>query len=237
MNTVLQTYGQFFSLANFEGVFTLSNLMIILTLVIMEGLLSADNALVLAMMVKHLPEEQQKKALTYGIWGAYVFRFLAIGLGTLLMKIWWVKLVASLYLLKLSADFFFKKEDHSDESVAKAVGKGFWGTVVAIELMDIAFSIDSIASAFGLSSQVWVLFVGAIFGILMMRGVAKVFVELIEKVPELEGGAYVLIAVIGVKMGLEIFNIHVPQALFFALLVIIFGGTFGLHHFNKKKVD
>ena len=49
------------------------------TLVIMEGLLSADNALVLAVMVRHLPFKQRKKALFYGLLGAYLFRFLAIG--------------------------------------------------------------------------------------------------------------------------------------------------------------
>ena len=46
----------------------------VLTLVILEGLLSGDNALVLAVMVRHLPREQQKRALRYGIWGAFGFQ-------------------------------------------------------------------------------------------------------------------------------------------------------------------
>ncbi|MEH7120616.1 hypothetical protein V7128_24830, partial [Neobacillus vireti] len=54
------------------------------TLIILEGLLSADNALVLAVMVKHLPKKQQRKALFYGIFGAYFFRVVAIGIGVTL---------------------------------------------------------------------------------------------------------------------------------------------------------
>lgn len=236
IDTILSTYSQFFSWsALVTELGNPSSWAIIATLVVMEGLLSADNALVLAMMVKHLPHDKQKKALTYGIWGAYAFRFIAIGLGTALMKIWWVKLIASLYLLKLSADFFFKKEDHEDSS-KKIIIRGFWSTVATIELMDIAFSIDSVASAFGLSNEVWVLYLGAMLGILMMRGIATVFVKLIEKVPELESGAYILIALIGVKMGLEIFHIHIPQGLFFALVVIIFGGAFAIHNHKKKSL-
>jgi YkoY family integral membrane protein len=207
---------------------------IIFTLMIMEGLLSADNALVLAMMVKHLPEKQQKKALTYGIWGAYIFRFIAIGIGTLLIKIWWVKLIASGYLIKMSLEFFLKKNKDGEEEV-KVINKGFWATVATVELMDIAFSIDSVTSAFGISSEVWVLFLGAIFGIVMMRGVAKIFVALIEKIPELEGGAYTLIFIIGVKMILELIHIEIHEIVFFGLLVIVFGATFILHNIRKSR--
>ena len=48
---------------------------VLLVLVGLEGILAADNAVVMAVMVKHLPSEQQKKALFYGLLGAFVFRF------------------------------------------------------------------------------------------------------------------------------------------------------------------
>lgn len=235
INSILNSYSNFFSLT--ELIKELSDPAswgVILTLIILEGLLSADNALVLAMMVKHLPEKEQKKALTFGIWGAYIFRFIAIGIGTYLIKIWWIKLIAAGYLLKMSLDFFFEKKPEEHEEV-KTVKKGFWATIATVELMDIAFSIDSITAAFGVSNKVWVLFLGAIFGILMMRGIAKVFVSLIDKVPELEGGAYILIMVIAIKMLLELIHIEIPDSIFYGLLITIFGGTFIFHNIRKKK--
>jgi YkoY family integral membrane protein len=235
INDIISNYAQFFSTSNLAAtLLSSSNWMIILSLIIMEGLLSADNALVLAMMVKHLPQKKRKKALIYGIWGAYIFRFLAIGIGTSLIKIWWVKLIAAAYLLNMSLGFFLGNKEEENNKI-KAVKKGFWATVLTVELMDIAFSIDSVTAAFGIANQVWVLFLGAVLGILMMRGIAQIFVVLIEKVPELESGAYILIAIIGVKMLAEMFIIELPQYIFFGALVLVFSSVFVVHIFKAAR--
>lgn len=233
------SYGAFFSLDAFISVITDPvSLGIIGTLILLEGLLSADNALVLAVMVRSLPKHQQRRALFYGIWGAYIFRFIAIGIGVYLVKITWVKILGAIYLLWLPIKYFYAKytspgEGHDDVHVNK-VAKSFWGVVLQVELMDIAFSIDSVLAAFGLSEQLWVLFTGAIFGILMMRGVAQIFMKFIEKYPELESAAYILIALIGTKMMASAFGFHVAHWVFFALLGIVFFGTFALHHLRAR---
>jgi YkoY family integral membrane protein len=234
---ILNNYGQFFNLHTIATTLSdPSSWMIIISLSVLEGLLSSDNALVLAIMVKHLPEKQQKKALLYGIWGAYLFRFIAIGIGTYLIKIWWVKLIAAGYLLYMVFDFFRGKDENKD-GVNDAIQKGFWGTVISVELMDITFSIDSVTAAFGVSNQVWVLFLGAVFGILAMRGVAKIFVSLIDKIPELESSAYILIGFIGVKMILGLVGFEISNVIFFMLLVAIFGSTIIIHNVKKNKLS
>lgn len=235
IQSIMNNYNQFFSLSNFEGVFTASGVTTILVLLLLEGLLSADNALVLAMMVKTLPEHQQKKALMYGIWGAYLFRFLVIGVGTYLIKFAWIKALGAAYLLYMAYKGLFSNGEENHDDVSKVVYKGFWATVASIELMDIVFSIDSVAAALAISDKVWILFLGAIFGILMMRGVAQVFVTLIEKVPELEKTAYILIGLIGLKLGATLVDIEVPDVLFFGLLITVFLGTFVVSKFNKKE--
>jgi YkoY family integral membrane protein len=225
---------------------------IIGTLIVLEGLLSADNALVLAVMVRHLPKEQQKKALFYGIVGAYVFRFLAIGIGTYLVKITWIKVAGGLYLLWIALSNLFDlqlklarvggvplipyigKKPDEDEHEIENKGMGFWRTVLAVEMMDIAFSIDSVLAAFGVSEEVWVLFLGGILGVLMMRGVAQVFLKLIEKFPELEKAAFILIVVIGTKMIAGAFGFHVSHAVFFSVLIAIFIGTMVLSAIRRK---
>ena len=88
---------------NFEA----TDLLTIGLLVILEGLLSADNALVLAILVLGLPKEQQRKALRYGILGAFFFRALATLLAVYLIQLSWVKLVGAAYLLYRS----FRKRD------------------------------------------------------------------------------------------------------------------------------
>lgn len=245
---LLANYTQFFSWDALYGVITDPvSWGIVFWLVILEGLLSCDNALVLAVCVNHLPEKQRKKALIYGIWGAYLFRFIAIGLGTYLIKFKWVAILGAGYLLWMSAKFFYSKfkntaEDDDEAVLNKRSGfwTTFWGTVVTVELMDISFSVDSILAAFAMSDKVWVLFIGGMLGILMMRGVAQIFIKLLEKYPELETAAYVLIALIGAKLLGQTFGIYVPHVAFFSVMGAVLLGTIALHHLReggKKRHD
>lgn len=247
--SIIHTYSQFFNWEMWGEVLTDPvSWGYIGTLVILEGLLSADNALVLAVMVKHLPPEQRKKALFYGLLGAYVFRFIAIGIGVFLIELWWVKVLGAAYLAYLAIKYFIdkRKESTSEDEESHGMNQNgilirlfgtFWGTVVAVELMDIAFSVDSVLAAFGVSNQVWVLLLGGMLGVLMMRGVAGVFLKLIDRIPELESTAYILILIISVKMFLGVFDIHIDHIYFFGLLVIAFAATFVVHFRNKKKAE
>jgi YkoY family integral membrane protein len=134
----------------------------------------------------------------------------------------------------MALQFFLKKNSDAEEQV-KPVPVGFWRTVLAVEIMDIAFSIDSVLAAFGVSEQIWVLYLGGIFGVMMMRGVAQIFLTLIEHYPELETTAYIIIAIIGAKMMLSVFDYHISQVVFFSTLITIFLSTFVFHHLRKSK--
>ncbi|HWK23426.1 MAG TPA: TerC family protein [Ureibacillus sp.] len=218
---------------------------LILSLAVMECILSADNALVLSAFVKPLPKEQQKKALIYGLWGAYLFRFIFIGLGTVLIKFWPIKLIGALYLLYLAIKYFREKskgqEEENVDDDAKPKGAlvkifgVFWATVISVELMDLAFSVDSILTALAISEQVWVVLLGGMIGILLMRGIATFFITLMNRVPELETTAYVLIVFIAIKMGLTLINIHIPNEIFIVVLVLAFIITFVIHAIRSKQ--
>jgi len=236
LQEVINSYSQFFSWDVFWGIVsTPTNWGIILSLVVLEGLLSSDNALVLATLVSNLKTERERKlALFAGIWGAYFFRFLVIGFGIYLIHFWWIKVLGALYLIWMAAKYFFFTEKNEDGTDSGGGSTSFWMTVLQVEMMDIAFSIDSISAAFGISEKVWVLFLGAIFGILMMRGVAQIFVKLLEKFPEFESTAYVLIALIGAKMMASVFGFHLSEWAFLIGLVVVFLGTFAVHYFQQK---
>jgi YkoY family integral membrane protein len=220
---------------------------LILSLAVLECILSADNALVLSAFVKPLPKDQQKKALVYGLWGAYIFRFIFIGLGTFLIKLWWIKLIGALYLLWLAVIFFKDKLLHKEggEEEEKVQPKGwlvktfgfFWATVISVELMDLAFSVDSILTALAVSEEVWVILLGGMIGILLMRGVATFFIALMDRVPELETTAYILITFIAIKMGLTLVNIHIANEIFIGFLVLSFIVTFIIHYIRKSRAE
>jgi len=232
LQEILNSYSTIFSPEAFKEVFmNPASWGVIGTLIILEGLLSADNALVLAVMVKHLPKKQQKKALFYGIFGAYFFRVVAIGIGVTLTTIPWIKIIGGHYLLWIVFQNLLNKNDEDDDVQSRK--KGFWRTVLTVELMDIAFSFDSVIAAFGVSNQEWILLLGGIIGILMMRGVAQLFLALIEKVPEFETTAFILVAIIGVKMIVSAFGFQMDEFVFFSILVGIFFSTFIIHFIRK----
>jgi YkoY family integral membrane protein len=117
-------------------------------LVVLEGLLSADNAIVLAILVLGLPLRQRKKALRYGIIGAFAFRIAAILTAAHMMRLGWVKLFGAIYLLYLSYNHFISTANASDRRKVRPAQvwlgmTAFWATVVKVELTDIvSLSLD-----------------------------------------------------------------------------------------------
>ncbi|OGQ06360.1 MAG: hypothetical protein A2W61_00995 [Deltaproteobacteria bacterium RIFCSPLOWO2_01_44_7] len=201
------------------------------TLAILEGLLSADNALVLAVLVKHLPDKDRKKALRYGIWGAFVFRIICILIATWLLNAWPFKAVGAAYLIFISLKHLLTKDEHKKEA-KMAKGLSFWKTVVAVELTDIVFSVDSILAAVAMSPKIWIIYLGGVLGIIAMRFVAGGFLKLIDRFPGLEEGAYALVGWIGIKLAIETAEqtIHdfphlMPPALFWLVMAAIFFGS------------
>lgn len=124
-HTMGTTYADFFSMNTIHDITSdpLGNLWNVLLLVIMEGLLSADNAIVLAVMVSVLPKHLQKKALFYGMAGAILFRLFAVGIGTTLVKLEIVTVLGGAYLLYLAIKHFLPNRDDGDAvEPAKKIG-------------------------------------------------------------------------------------------------------------------
>ncbi len=202
-------------------------------LVVLEGLLSADNALVLAIMILGLGRGDQKKALRYGLVGAFFFRIIATLLATYLIRIEWVKLLGGLYLLYLSYQHFFRSGDSEERSRPRPAQpwlwmSALWGTVVKVELVNIAFSVDSILVAVAMSNKTWVVLAGGLLGIIAIRVVIAQLLSIVRRYPALVDGAFIIIAWVGTKLLVEYARVmdwirfEVPKWLSFGLIVTIF---------------
>jgi len=230
-------------------------------LVVLEGVLSIDNALVLGLLAKRLPKSQQSRALTYGLAGAFVFRLVAIGTAGLLLKWQFVKLIGGGYLIYIAVKhLFFESKEEVDETIKldesgrpeiveaatgapltpeqealeiqervpadlpvrdapHATYARFWPTVLVIELTDIAFAVDSILAAIalvsggpanpngGLHPKLWLVLVGGMLGVILMRVAAVLFIRLLDRFPRFEDAAYLLVTLIGVKLLVD-YSLH-----------------------------
>jgi YkoY family integral membrane protein len=192
---------------------------VLLLLVALEGLLAADNALVLAIMVKHFPEKERKRALFYGLAGAFIFRFISLFIISFLVDVWQIQAIGALYLLFIAINHIVRKMIFKKEEKTKVKEKkksGFWGTVLKVELADIAFAIDSILAAVALAmtlpstnlpqiggmdgGKFLVIFAGGIIGLIIMRFAANLFVTLLKSRPGLEIAAFAIVGWVSVKL-------------------------------------
>ena len=184
-----------------------SDLLTIGLLVLLEGLLSADNALVLAMMILGLHRRNQIKALRYGLVGAFAFRLGATLLATYLIRIGWVKLLGGAYLIYLTVDHFLSgtaAQRRRPKPARAWLGLSpLWATVVKVELVNIAFSVDSILVAVAMSPKTWVVLTGGMLGIIAMRLVIARLLSLVRRYPTLVDGAFIIIAWVGFKLFLD----------------------------------
>ncbi len=224
----------------FGQTFATSDIAIVGVLVLLEGLLSADNALVLALMVRHLDIKQQRKALSLGLSMSFAFRFVAILLASIVLKLWWLQAIGGLYLIFLVVKHFLPKKNSKEEKERKS---SFTMTIVALGITDLAFALDSVLAAVATvrgHDKIWVIVLGALLGIVALRYSASAFIKLLDRFPALDHVAYCLVGWAGVKLLFESLHtlelsehgnlpFHVPemsQAVFWSVMgVIAIGGT------------
>jgi YkoY family integral membrane protein len=176
---------------------------VIMGLVLIEGLLSVDNALAIAAMASHLDEKRRSTAMNIGYIGAYGFRVVALLFASWIIHNHWVMLVGALYLVWLMcAHFVGQKDIGEDEGEAVNVHhRTFAGTITMIALMDLSLSVDNVVAAIALSPKdLWPVYVGVTIGIIALRLVAGVALKMITKYPVLEHTAFILIGYVGLLL-------------------------------------
>jgi tellurite resistance protein TerC len=207
----------------------LSIIGILIQLVFLEGILSIDNAAVLGALVTPLPTDrsvpwpnalsplgkvldpllgaQRTAGLRVGLLGAYLGRGLMLAVASLIIQNPWLRLIGAAYLIRLAFDGLGSAGDENSENGSRQLkNKSFWATVLTVELMDLAFSIDNVVASVSLSNKLWVVILGVAIGILAMRYAAGIFSYLVEREPILQRAAYVLILNIGVELLIEEFG-------------------------------
>jgi len=215
----------------------LSDFVTIALLILLEGLLSADNALVLAILVLGLPREQQRQALRYGLLGAFTFRIIAVLLAVHLIKVAFVKLIGALYLLYLVYNHFSASGGTEARRQIRPATSWlglpvFWATVLKVELTDVVFAVDSILVAVAMSPKTWVIITGGVLGIVMMRLVIGKLLVMVRRYPALVDGAFIIIGWVGLKLLLEylkaagLVDVHINKWFSFGLIAVIFVASY-----------
>ena len=214
---------------------------VIFSLIVIEGLLSVDNALAIAALASHLPEKQQQLALKLGIIGAYAFRGLALLCVSLIIENPWLKILGSAYLVWLMASNIVGKEESPDVAKAHHHRPGLVATILQIEVMDLTLSLDNVVAAVALDKRLWVICTGVFIGILALRFLAGMCIGLIKKFPILEKTAFLLIGFVGCILLTEIalegagIHFHINSYQKFGGILVILALSLGYERFPALR--
>jgi YkoY family integral membrane protein len=233
--------------------FSLTDLPVVGMLALLEGLLSADNALVLALLVRHLSPERQQKALSLGLMMAFVLRGIGILLAGFLIQLWWLCGLGAAYLVFLAAKHFLSRRHDEDDENAIAAGKkslSYGRTVALVGFTDVVFAVDSILVAVALvdtarhPEKLWVVYVGGGLGVLALRLTAAAFIRLLRRYPDLDHTAYGLVAWAGVKLAFSAGHLwrpgafpEMPKWLFWTVFlgIVVVGSWVAMRHGPKQE--
>ncbi|XMD35175.1 MAG: DUF475 domain-containing protein [Candidatus Karelsulcia muelleri] len=196
-------YYQFFKEIVYHPLHSIS---ILINIVLIEALLSIDNATILTTLVKNLNKKDRKKALNYGIFGAYLFRIISLIFAAVIINMWWLKLIGGLYLIYLGINHFLKTQKEENNLFKINFFSKIWVTILYVELIDFLFSIDNLFAGISYSNNPLLIFLGVFISLFLLRISTVKLLKLTEKYSSLEDSAFFIIILLGLKLIISLYE-------------------------------
>jgi YkoY family integral membrane protein len=208
--------------------FSIEALIVLLILVFLEAVLSADNAIALAAIAQGLEDKElERKALNFGLIVAYVLRISLILTATWVQKYWQFELLGAAYLLWLVFQHFTSEEEKDDHHHGPRF-KSLLQAIPIIAFTDLAFSLDSVTTAIAVSQEKWLVLTGATIGIITLRFMAGLFIRWLDEFKNLEDAGYITVAFVGLRLLLRVVNDNLvpPEWLVISAIALILAWGF-----------
>lgn len=215
--------------------FGIDTVFILIILVGLEAVLSADNAIALASIAQGLKDEkQQNYALNIGLLMAYILRITLIVTATWVIKYWQFSLLGGLYLLWLTFQYFVNNEDDNEHN-SKLNFSGLWQAIPMIAFTDLAFSLDSVTTAIAVADEIWLIIAGGTIGVIALRFLAQLFITWIEEFTHLQDAGFITVGLVGLRLIVKVIdpNIVPPEWLMISVILGMFAWGFS----KKNEVE
>ncbi|MGB2926594.1 MAG: hypothetical protein WBB82_14945 [Limnothrix sp.] len=214
--------------------FTVETSLVLVILVALEAVLSADNAIALAAIAQGLKTpEEQRKALNIGLIAAYILRISLIFTATWVINYWQVELLGALYLLWLVFRYFTSSEDEAGHE-RNLEFNSLWQAIPMIAVTDLAFSLDSVTTAIAVADDIWLIVIGGTIGVITLRFLAGLFIRWLDEFSHLEDAGFVTVGFVGVRLFLKAVypSLVVPEWLMISAILVMF-----IWGFSKRNPD
>ncbi len=213
--------------------------LILIILIALEAVLSADNAIALAAIAQNLQDpKMQRKALNIGLIGAYILRISLIFTATWVVKFWQFELLGAFYLLWLVYNYFTAREtEETPEHNHHLSFSSLWQIIPTIAVTDLAFSLDSVTTAIAVSEDTWLIIAGGTIGIITLRFLAGLFIRWLEEYTHLEDAGFITVGFVGIRLLLKVFTPDelVPEWVTISAIFLLFVWGFSERNPIKDK--
>ncbi|HEY9892268.1 MAG TPA: DUF475 domain-containing protein, partial [Candidatus Sericytochromatia bacterium] len=202
--------------------------LVLLILVGLEAVLSADNAIALAAIAQGLEDpELQRRALNFGLVAAYVLRITLILTATWIVQFWQFELLGAAYLLWLVFQHFSSETAEDDRHHGPRF-TSLWQTVPLIAVTDLAFSLDSVTTAIAISDKTWLVITGGTIGVITLRFMAGLFIKWLKEYVHLEDAGYITVGFVGLRLLVRAIRPELvpPEWIMIAAIAVVFSWGF-----------
>src|SRR6476661_3199569 len=220
----------------------MESILALVTLILLEVVLGLDNVIFISIVAARLPQYQQKKARRLGLLLAMFLRLGLLTIISLILKLQsdiftvfsvgisgkdLILILGGLFLIyKSTTEIYHKMEGEEGDVSKKIKANTFSSVIVQILILDMVFSLDSIITAVGMVSDLWVMYVAIVVTVGIMLFAAEPISNFINKHPAFKMLALSFLLLIGVSLIAEGLDFHIPKgyiyfSMGFALLVDI----------------
>ncbi len=210
--------------------------LILIILIVLEIVLSADNAIALAAIAQNLKDpKSQRQALNIGLIGAYILRISLILTATWVVKFWQFELLGAMYLLWLVYNYFSDNETEEAKEQRHLSFTSLWQIIPTIAITDLAFSLDSVTTAIAVSEDTWLIITGGTIGIITLRFLAGLFIRLLEEYTHLEDAGFITVGFVGLRLLLKVLSLEALLPEWATIVLIFFIFVWGFSERNPLK--
>ncbi len=210
---------------------------LLLILIVLEAVLSADNAIALAAIAQGLKNPKlQRSALNLGLVVAYILRMSLILTATWVVQFWQFELLGAMYLLWLVFNYFTSDEDEKNHHHGPEFAS-LWQAIPLIAVTDLAFSLDSVTTAIALADEIWLILAGGTIGVITLRFLAELFISWLQEYTYLEDAGFITVGFVGLRLLARVINPDwvPPEWLMIVAIATVF--AWGFSKRNPEKVD
>ena len=209
---------------------------ILIILIALEAVLSADNAIALAAIAQSIKDPKlQRQALNIGLIGAYILRMLLIVTATWVVRYWQFELLGATYLLWLVFNYFTDSDDETEEGKKHQLGfSSLWQVIPTIAITDLAFSLDSVTTAIAVTQETWLIVAGGTIGIITLRFLAGLFIHWLQEYTYLEDAGFITVGFVGIRLLLKAVmpDLIIPEWITIAFVSVCFAWGF-----SKREIE